>query len=541
MSWYSSIPSLAMLDMWIKNNYNVLFHGRPGVGKTSMVFEAFEKQGWEKNVDYLYFSAATIDPWVDLIGVPSKSTNDDGEEVLRLVRPDTIKNKTIKAFFVDELNRSHKKVRNALMELIQFKSINGMRFPNLEIIWAAVNPADDEEMKFDVEKLDLAQEDRFQIQVHIPYKPNEAYFAQKFNDPDMAEAVCKWWSDQPEKVKQQLTPRRLEYAIDVFMKTDDLRFVVPSEAHISSLKSAIQCGNPEKTLLKMIEKDDVAEIRKWLAVENNLASVQNLICTNRDVCKKVLHLLSDERVVSLASKHKTIVDQIRNEPSKYERIIRDVASCTTNKKLQETFTSLVASLDKNINILQKMSLPVKPIKNISPRRRTQMISNYRIDDSLEVVCVNNPVRKISDDLTAILSECSFIKGSVRAIEALEDLGSIVYPNMGKIEATASLKILNFLFTDHVTVDNEQFATKYLPIINSCVLSLLRNETNITTEMLMDLVPQLYVRVLVYAADNTEALGIENSNIVLQKHSNEMFAELSDEIEKPVSQNLADLF
>jgi len=239
MSWYSSIPSISMLDTWIKHNYNVLFHGRPGVGKTSMVFEAFEKQGWEKNVDYLYFSAATIDPWVDLIGVPSKTINDDGDEVLKLIRPDTIKNNTIKALFVDELNRSHKKVRNALMELIQFKSMNGLRFPNLEIIWAAVNPDDDDEMKFDVEKLDLAQEDRFQIHVQIPYKPNENYFATKFNDADMAEAVCKWWNEQPEKVKQQLTPRRLEYAIDVFMKTNDLRFVVPSEAHIPSLKSAI--------------------------------------------------------------------------------------------------------------------------------------------------------------------------------------------------------------------------------------------------------------------------------------------------------------
>jgi alkaline phosphatase D len=185
MTWYNSVPSNQVLDNWIKFKYNVLFHGRHGVGKTSMIFDAFNRVGWELGRDFLYFSAATIDPWVDLIGVPARVKNEDGEEVLKLIRPESIHNKTIKAFFVDELNRSHKKVRNALMELIQFKSINGLKFPNLDIVWAAVNPDEDDVLKFDVEKLDPAQEDRFQIQVQIPYEPSEAYFSKKFNNPEM--------------------------------------------------------------------------------------------------------------------------------------------------------------------------------------------------------------------------------------------------------------------------------------------------------------------------------------------------------------------
>ena len=44
---------------------------------------------------------------------------------------------------MDEFSRAHKKVRNAVMELIQFKSINGRKFKNLKIVWAAINPDDD--------------------------------------------------------------------------------------------------------------------------------------------------------------------------------------------------------------------------------------------------------------------------------------------------------------------------------------------------------------------------------------------------------------
>lgn len=548
MSWYSSVPSLQMLDTWIKNNYNVLFHGRPGVGKTSMVFEAFDKQGWEKNVDYLYFSAATIDPWVDLIGVPSKMLNEDGEEVLKLVRPETIKNKTIKAFFVDELNRSHKKVRNALMELIQFKSINGLRFPNLEIIWAAVNPADDEEMKFDVEKLDLAQEDRFHIHVQIPYKPNEVYFAQKFNDPDMAEAVCKWWNEQPEKVKQQLTPRRLEYAIDVFMKTNDLRFVIPSEAHISSLKSAIQCGNPEKTLLKLIENNDTSEIRKWLAIENNLNSVQNLICTNRSVCSKVLHLLSDERVAAFASKHKLIVDQIKDEPTKYERIIRDFATGSTNKKIKETFAKLLPLLDANKKQLQSLQFPQTKIHGLTPRVVAKATGNYAIQISDNTIHVNNNVAQIVDELTRIANEVLFCDTNKQLEIVLENLAQIVYPSMGEVETNACLKILDYIFSKYNMDHDEHFCdpvfTLYLPLVNTCVMShaaCAKSKNEEIAASLYKQAPHLYMKVLLDVAENNFKWNIHETNVILQKIADNKYEDISNETEKVVAQNLDDLF
>ena len=150
------------LDFWIQNNSNVLFIGKHGVGKTAMVKDAFDRNG----LNFRYFSASTMDPWVDFVGVPREKTEnkvpeelkiikelaaispqialewiqtnwkmseqsaksildhslnrEDGKSSLELVRPSSF-NDDVEALFFDEFNRSPKKVRNAVMELLQFK------------------------------------------------------------------------------------------------------------------------------------------------------------------------------------------------------------------------------------------------------------------------------------------------------------------------------------------------------------------------------------------------------------------------------------
>jgi hypothetical protein len=62
------------LDFWIENEVNVLFRGRHGVGKTTMVIDALNR----KKLNWLYFSTRTMDPWVDFIGVPKEHKDADG-------------------------------------------------------------------------------------------------------------------------------------------------------------------------------------------------------------------------------------------------------------------------------------------------------------------------------------------------------------------------------------------------------------------------------------------------------------------------------
>src|SRR5436190_1168224 len=113
-----------ILDFWLQHGYNVLFEGRHGVGKTAVVKECFERN----NLKWKYFSAATMDPWCDFIGIPKTVKNDGGEDILKYVLPPDFADDSVEALFFDEFNRSHKKVRDAVMELIQFKSINGRPF-----------------------------------------------------------------------------------------------------------------------------------------------------------------------------------------------------------------------------------------------------------------------------------------------------------------------------------------------------------------------------------------------------------------------------
>ena len=67
------------IEFWIENSQNVLFIGRHGVGKTAIVKDAFER----RSINYRYFSASTMDPWVDFVGVPKEKT-ENGFIALRM-------------------------------------------------------------------------------------------------------------------------------------------------------------------------------------------------------------------------------------------------------------------------------------------------------------------------------------------------------------------------------------------------------------------------------------------------------------------------
>jgi predicted ATPase len=90
-----AILNVDRLDQYLKLNYNVLFSGRHGVGKTAIVKETFEKAG----LKWKYFSCSTLDPWVDLVGVPKVIDSPGRPPYLDLVRPLFIQDDQVEAFF----------------------------------------------------------------------------------------------------------------------------------------------------------------------------------------------------------------------------------------------------------------------------------------------------------------------------------------------------------------------------------------------------------------------------------------------------------
>ena len=279
------------MDHWIATNRNVLFCGRHGVGKTACIIESFDRN----NLKWKYFSASTMDPWVDFIGCP-KEKIEDGKSYLELIRPKEFQNDEIEAIFFDEYNRSHKKVRNAVMELIQFKSINGRKLENLRFIWAAINPEDDDE--YDVEALDPAQKDRFHVYVEVPYRPDLMYFKNKYGEK-LSRGSIAWWKELPQEIKNQVSPRRLDYALEEFQNNGDIRDVLPKSANISKLIECLHEGPIADRVKDIQEEGDLEKAKTFISVENNYASAIKYIVGDLSKMQFWLPLISEEKLIAI--------------------------------------------------------------------------------------------------------------------------------------------------------------------------------------------------------------------------------------------------
>lgn len=262
-----SIVSIRNLKRYANHGYNVLLTGRHGVGKTAIIKDVFGECFGEHNVHWKYFSASTLDPWVDFIGIPKNYTKDDGQEVFKIIPPEHFTGQEeIRAIFFDEINRAEEKTLNALMELIQFRSINGRVFPNLKCVWAAENPSDTEE--YSVQPLDPAQKDRFHVQIKLPYELDKKYFTDKYGK-DYSQIVCNWWTED-----KNVSPRKLDTILEAYsvgfpikdFSTDakglyELKYGLDSVSHMKSIKSVADTNDPdairEYFTLDVIRKNEI--------------------------------------------------------------------------------------------------------------------------------------------------------------------------------------------------------------------------------------------------------------------------------------------
>lgn len=344
------------LLFWIEKNYNVLFEGKHGVGKTARVIEAFNEAG----LNWAYFSGATMDPFIDFVGVPVKIDTPDGSHI-ELILPKNINPNELEAIFIDEYNRSHKKVRNATLELIQFKSINGREFPKLKIVWAAVNPEskDGDIQEYDVDRMDPAQKDRFHVHVDIPYRPDIEWFTSQYGDT-VAKPAIQWWEELTEDGKNAVSPRRLEYALSMYKDGGDISDILPPISNPSRLKAMIHIGPAEDQLENIMKETNREVIDKWISSSNNLDYVINTIRRKSKYRKFFLPIMPQERVSLLLGtdtrlKWDVLTDLEKNkENSIYLELLQNIVTANLNKKLARSIK------DKMIEV--GIGLPI--IKNI---------------------------------------------------------------------------------------------------------------------------------------------------------------------------------
>jgi MoxR-like ATPase len=168
------------LIQYARNNFNVLLIGPHGVGKTTVMKEVFKLL----DKKFAYLSAPTLNPWIQLVGVPVPNKETHTLDMYRLKMLEEAE-----FIFFDELNRAPLNVLNAIYEIIQFKTINGHPLPNLKAAWGAINPPGGQ---YDVEDLDPALVDRFHVYINMTAHINRQYMEQ-FGSLELVSKVADWW------------------------------------------------------------------------------------------------------------------------------------------------------------------------------------------------------------------------------------------------------------------------------------------------------------------------------------------------------------
>jgi hypothetical protein len=225
----------------IKYGRNVLLQGVHGVGKTKMTLNLLK----ENNISYAYFSGPTMDPHLHFIGLPINVTTPEGDSAIRLVLPENYKFDDVEVIFIDEPNRAHPKVLNALMELLQFRSINGKKLTKLRSIISGINPDNGE---YTVDALDPAIIDRFHYKIQMSKEFPTKYFSKLCKElslPDVSNKIATWYNAFDESTKKTISFRSVEEAIRIYLDTKSLKYVFDDSVDVSGLIQILNSSNTE--------------------------------------------------------------------------------------------------------------------------------------------------------------------------------------------------------------------------------------------------------------------------------------------------------
>jgi hypothetical protein len=343
------------LDFWIEHHFNVLLTSEKGVGKSSIILETFKRHG----LRYLYFSAPTLDVFTDLIGIPKEVKSPEGS-FIDYVKPKHIAYDEIDAIFIDEIGRGGKRVNNCIFELLQFKSLNGHKLNNLKVVWAATNPEsrDDEgNMDYDVERLDPALKDRFHVIINLPYVLNKSYFIQKYGE-NISDSVVEWWNSLTEKIQKNVSPRRMDYALEYHGLGGDLRDVLPSEGcNISALALVLSNGSYTKKLIDLINNKKIPQLKQFLADEQNYSFCIETILKNDNYLEICLPLLSEEKIISML-KNEKVSDFVVNYRNSFVDVIEAIKKSKSSAAHMKAIKKILESSSANTGhfIAKKISL-----------------------------------------------------------------------------------------------------------------------------------------------------------------------------------------
>jgi len=366
------------LKSWLDARLNVLVEGKHGVGKTTIILDAFREAG----LRYAYFSGSTLDPFIDFVGIPVKVETSNGNYI-DCIRPKHLAGGDIQVIFIDEFNRTHKKVRNAVMELIQFGQINGKPLGNDWYgVWAAINPdsTNEEQSVYDTDRLDPAQRDRFQIHIKLPYECDESYFCKKYGN-HTGRAAVQYWNELPAEQKELVSPRRLDYAVKHYTRNGDIRDILPLSSSPNRLTNILSVGPAIEKIQKLREENKIDEIKQFLANESQYDYVINTILSDKKFMQFFMPLIPLEKFSALILSDKSVLKFVCSEVRKthsqhlispFIEPIKEVVKANQNKSFTRKLKDLLDEISSATYVT------VVPSNKINEYYSPSPITNYDV-------------------------------------------------------------------------------------------------------------------------------------------------------------------
>ena len=343
----------------------ILIEGHLGIGKTEIIKNICNKRYPKR---WKYYSGATMDPFIDLIGCPTKCTDPKtNKDYLKLITPKCWADDEVEIVVIDEYNRSKETIRNAIMELVQFSSMNGQEFKNLRHIIGIVNPDDG---TYQVDELDPAQKDRFFIQIKLPYEVSQKYFTDKYKE--IAEPAIEWWENLPTDIKKLVSPRRLDYALEFFLKDGDINDVLDERTNPGKLLSSISSTSYISILKKLIKtkaKDE--DFVNLFNDPNKFFNLKDIVCkkypqyikffpeenlanllTEKDVYEHILSNLKEPKLFSIIDQiiksnlNKEMVKKIEEDNRYIEHIYMQDEKVDPEREKHEKLLVAITDRDK---------------------------------------------------------------------------------------------------------------------------------------------------------------------------------------------------
>ena len=204
------------MPLLLKNNVVPFVWGKQGVGKTETVGQVCKEMGLE----FVHLHLATQEPG-DLVGLLNK--NDDG--TVSHLRPEWFPTEGKGVVFLDELNRSHPDVVQAMFSFITSKTIHRHKLPDGWKIVAAGNYASEEFTVTDTS--DQAWMSRF---CHLHFTPTTEEFVRYAGDKG-ADRLADFISENPEMLETKTKPVEINVTPD---RRAWLNMVQPLEKEVMS-------------------------------------------------------------------------------------------------------------------------------------------------------------------------------------------------------------------------------------------------------------------------------------------------------------------